>query len=68
MTSAEFFATRHAQLEAGTLNLLAGQGQQTATQLRSQLRAGMRELDRVLQSMRVRGLIRSRRKKWELVP
>lgn len=68
MSPDEFFATRHAELEAGVLRLLGEQPSQTATQLRTQLRAGMRELDRVLQSMRVRGCIRTVRQKWELLP
>lgn len=68
MTTAEFFAQRAAELEAGTLRLLEAEGPQTATHLRVRLAAGMRELDRVLQRMRQAGLIRSQRRVWELVP
>ena len=68
MTVDEFFATRRAELEAGVRRLLAARSPQTATQLRVQLGAGMRELDRVLQQLRKDGAIVSRRRWWELVP
>jgi len=67
MTTDEFFAARAANLAAGALGLLETEGQQTATQLRTQLRAGMRELDRVLQQLRKDGQIRSYRRRWERV-
>ena len=62
-----YFAQRHAQLEAGVLTLLRPGVQRTATELRHALNAGMREIARVLQSMRTRGLIRSQRRRWDLV-
>lgn len=65
--TAAYFAHRNAQLEQGVVKLLTPCVQLTATELRHHLSAGMRELDRVLQSMRTRGLIRSERRRWELV-
>lgn len=67
MTTAEFFAQRSAELQAGVLHLLECGDPLTATQLRVHLGAGMRELDRVLQKMRQSGLIQSRRQRWERV-
>jgi hypothetical protein len=66
MTTAEFFAARHAELEAGVRRILAEQEQQTASHLARQLGAGMRELDRVLQQMRKDGVIVTQRRWWRL--
>jgi hypothetical protein len=68
MTTAQYFAERNAVLREGVRGLLRPGFALTASQLRVQLNAGMRELDRVLQQMRVAGEIRSRRQRWELVP
>ncbi|MFA6165414.1 MAG: hypothetical protein WC700_02275 [Gemmatimonadaceae bacterium] len=66
MTTAEFFAGRHAELEAGALALLRRSTALTATAMASDLRAGSKELTRVLESMRVRGLVTRFNRRWSL--
>ncbi len=66
MTTAQFFAERQAQLVAGVLKALAGGVALTGTMLRRELSAGAKELTRVLDTMRDRGLVTSRNRWWTL--
>lgn len=66
MTSAEYFAARHAELETGALALL-GQGESlTVSTMARELEAGTKELTRVLESMRVRGLVTRFQRRWSI--
>ena len=68
LTFTEFRAQRQAVLRAGVLEQLAQHEQLTATHLRTTLRAGMREMDAVLQNMRKDGQIVTQRRWWRLAP
>lgn len=66
MTTAEFFAGRHAELEAGVLRIFRRFPALTTSAMASELRAGPKELTRVLESMRVRGLVTRFKRRWSL--
>lgn len=66
MTTAEFFAERAAQLEAGVLGMLTRYPKLTVSIMASDLQAGTKELGRVLESMKERGLVTSYKRRWSL--
>lgn len=66
MTTAEFFAERKAQLEAGVLSILQRYPKTTVGVMASDLQAGTKELGRVLEDMKARGLVTSYKRRWSL--
>jgi len=66
MTTAQFFAERKAQLEAGVLSLLQRYPKTTVSIMALDLQAGTKELGRVLESMKERGLVTSYKRRWSL--
>lgn len=66
MTTAEYFDERTAQLELGVLELLCRYPKMTAGVMALDLKAGPKELGRILESMKARGLVTSYKRRWSL--